>query len=238
MEKCQNDYDILNEFLSLPHCGEAVLEKFAALPGAVRHSGGELEGFVYIPGTRKNPVLLIAHGDVYRGGIKEVSLVEKEGVIRNEHGILGGDDRAGCAMLWQLRNMGHGVLVTDGEEPGSYGAEFLKKSFPELFEELNQKYQFMIQIDRCGAADFKCYKVGTDEFRAYVEEKTTRTEPDRDRGTDICHLCEKICGVNLSCGYYQEHTASEYIVKEEWRSTLQLLRRWLAEEDIPKFTLK
>lgn len=237
MEKKQNDYDVLKEFLSLPHNGTAVLEKFACLERAVMHTGGDLEGFVYIPGTRENSVLLLAHGDVSCGGIGQIRLVEKDGILRNEYGILGGDDRAGCAMLWQLRASGHGLLITDGEEPGSYGIKFLREKFPGLFEELNRKYQFMIQIDRCGARDFKCYKVGTDPFRLYVEQKTGFHEPDRDRGTDICHLCTRICGVNLSCGYYKEHTSEEYIVKEEWLHTLQILRKWL-EEDLPKFELQ
>ena len=93
----------------------------------------------------------------------------------------------------------------------------------------------MIQIDRCNAADFKCYNVGTDGFRSYVREKTHFTEPDRNRSTDIVHLCRDICGVNLSCGYYREHTDEEYLVKEVWRNTLEILRSWLSEKDIPGF---
>ena len=45
------------------------------------------------------------------------------------------------------------------------------------------------------------------------------------------------CGVNLSCGYYRGHTDEEYLVKEEWRNTLEILRSWLSEKDIPKFPI-
>ena len=231
----QSEIVVLKEFLSLPHRASAVLEKFAALPGAVRKSGGEEEGFVYIPGTREKGVLLVAHADTVAEANQEVALEEKAGVIRNTAGILGADDRAGCAMLWLLRESGHGLLVTDGEENGCIGAHFLSDDCTDIFDEINGRYQFMVQIDRRNGRDYKCYDVGTDAFRAYVESKTGFAEPDRSSSTDIRVLCKKICGVNLSCGYHNEHHEDEYIVTSEWLGTLALLRKWLAEDDLPKF---
>lgn len=235
MDHCQSDYRVLRDFLALPHRADAVLERFAALPRAIRKTCGPGEGFVYLPGSRENAVLLVAHADTVGSETLEVDLAEDEKTIRNRYGILGADDRAGCAMLWLLRNTGHGLLVTDGEECGSVGSKFLIREFPHLFDEINSRYQFMIQIDRCNPADFKCYNVGTDGFRSYVREKTHFTEPDRNRSTDIVHLCRDICGVNLSCGYSREHTDEEYLVKEEWRNTLEILRSWLSEKDLPGF---
>ena len=235
MDQCQLDHQVLRDYLALPHRAAAVFERFAALPGAVRETGAPGEGFVYIPGSRENAVLLVAHADTVGRETLEVDLAEDEKTISNRNGILGADDRAGCAMLWLLRNTGHGLLVTDGEECGSVGSEFLIREFPHLFDEINSRYQFMIQIDRCSHADFKCYKVGTEDFRSYVRAKTHFTEPDRNRSTDIVRLCRDICGVNLSCGYYREHTDEEYLVKEEWRNTLEILRSWLSEKDIPGF---
>ena len=237
MESQQSDLDVLREFLALPHRSAAVLDKFAVLPRAVRQSGSWKEGFVYLPGTREDGVLLVAHADTVGEEDIEVDLAEDEQAIRNRAGILGADDRAGCAMLWLLRNTGHGLLVTDGEESGSLGSCFLKDEFPGLFDELNSRYRFMIQIDRCGGGDFKCYDVGTEEFRAYVRMKTRYAEPDRYRSTDVVHLCRDICGVNLSCGYHDEHTGSEYLVKAEWLGALLLLRTWLSEKDLPRFPL-
>ena len=231
------DCKVLREFLALPHRPAAVLEKFAALPGAVVGTGRAMEGFVYLPATRKDPVLLVAHADTVADESVEVVLEEKRGVIRNKCGILGADDRAGCAMLWLLRNTGHGLLVTDGEEYGGVGAEFLCSALPDIYEKINRDHQFMIEIDRRGGKDFKCYDVGTRDFRTYVAQKTGFSEPDRSKFTDIVYLCRDICGVNLSCGYYEEHTDTEHIVKTEWHRTLTLLRRWLAEADIPKFPL-
>lgn len=214
-----------------------MLEKFAALPGAVSRSRGEEENFVYVPGTRENAVLLVAHADTVGDEDSEILIAETEHMIYNRFGILGADDRAGCAMLWLLRNTGHGLLVTDGEEHGGIGSVFLHDAFPELYDELNRRYNFMIQIDRRGGSDFKCYTVGTAEFRDYVEEKTGFTEPDLRSFTDIVALCRDICGVNLSCGYHREHTGMEHLVKPEWCHTLALLRSWLAEPDLPAFPL-
>lgn len=237
MDSYEQDHRVLRIFLSLPHRAEAVLVFFACLPRAVEARHREKEGFVYVPATRENAVLLVAHADTVGEEDLAVELAEDDRIIRNRRGILGADDRAGCAMLWLLRNTGHGLLATDGEEYGSIGSRYLKEAFPDRFDEINSRYRFMIQIDRCGSADFKCYNAGTPEFRRYVQEKTRFAEPDRMRSTDIVHLCRDICGVNLSCGYYCEHTESEYLVKAEWRNTLALLRTWLSEADLPKFPL-
>ena len=203
----------------------------------MRRSGGEKEGFVYVPGTRENAVLLVAHADTAADERSRIAIEENSRVIFNRYGILGADDRAGCAMLWLLRELGHGLLVTDGEEMGGIGTAFLATAFPELYDELNCRYNFMIQIDRRGGNDFKCYNVGTDEFRAYVAEKTGFAEPNRSSFTDIVGLCRDVCGANLSCGYHDEHTAMEYLVKQEWHHTLTLLRRWLSEPGLPAFPL-
>ena len=237
MSDRQLDIEVLKEFLSLPHRASAVLDRFAALPGAVRRSGGGSENFVYIPGTREEAVLLVAHADTFNPGGKAIVLEEEGDVIRNSDRskILGADDRAGCAMLWLLRETGHGLLVTDGEEAGCRGAGFLCYGCPDLSEEINRRYQFMIQIDRRNGTDYKCYDVGTDEFRTYVKGKTGFADSGRRSRTDIVVLCDKICGVNLSCGYYDEHTPSEHIRKSEWLNTLAVLRKWLAEAELPKF---
>ena len=227
----------MREYLSLPLRADAVLVKFSALPGAVSGTGGDMERFVYVPPTRDNAVLLVAHADTVADDDAEVALEEKRGVIRNKCGILGADDRAGCAMLWLLKDTGHGLLVTDGEESGGVGAEFLSAAFPDICDAINRDHGFAIEIDRRGGGDFKCYDVGTEEFRAYVAHKTGFSEPDRSSFTDIVCLCRDICGVNLSCGYHNEHTAKEYLVKTEWHRTLTLLRRWLAEEELPRFPL-
>ena len=40
-----------------------VLKVFADLPGAICHLDGDKNNFVYVPGTREDRVLLVAHAD-------------------------------------------------------------------------------------------------------------------------------------------------------------------------------
>ncbi len=156
--------------------------------------------------------------------------------IWNAVGIIGADDRAGCAIIWLLRGLGHGILITHGEEKGSLSVEEMARTTPELLAELNSRYQFMVQIDRKSRTDFKCYNVGTDEFRSYVAKMTGFQEPDRNSSTDIRHLAKNIYGVNLSCGYQNEHHAEELIVKDDWLYDLEVIEKWLSRPDLPRFT--
>ena len=106
---------------------------------------------------------------------------------------------------------------------------------PELREELQSRYQFMVEFDRKGRDEYKCYDVGTEVFRRYVEKMTGFHEPDRRSITDISVLARDICGVNLSCGYMKHHTEAEYIVKADWLNTLHIAEKWLSSPDFPRF---
>ena len=238
MKKRDHDLDILRDFLNLPHSANAVLDKFAHLPQAIKRTSlcDEL-GFVFIPATRPTPVLLVAHADVAGDPECLPELYEDELSICNSGGILGADDRAGCAIIWALRNLGHGILITDGEEMGCLGAVDIMANHPDLYEELQSKYQFMVEFDRKKRDEYKCYDVGTDDFRHYIETVTGFHEPDRKSLTDIAFLAGTICGVNLSCGYRLHHTPFEYIVKKDWLNTLQIARKWLSSPDLPRFEL-
>ncbi|MBA4373225.1 MAG: hypothetical protein C0402_10240 [Thermodesulfovibrio sp.] len=237
------DINILMEFLNLPlGRTDEVFNKFAEIPGAI-HRGSGLEQFIYIKGKRENRVLLVAHADTYWDksywdtDAPPQTLVG-DGIIRNEHGGLGADDRAGCAMIWLLKDMGHSILITNGEERGRHGSSWLMDDNLDIANDINDSHQFMIQFDRRGATDFKCYTVGTDDFREYISRVTGYSEPDRMSYTDIVSLCRKITGVNLSIGYYDEHDENEHLIVAEWQNTLDVCRRWLSDEDLPRFNLK
>jgi len=44
-----------------------------------------------------------------------------------------------------------------------------------------------------------------------------------------------MCGVNLSVGYDDEHSADEHLVVAEWLQTLNLAKRWLSQSTLPSF---
>lgn len=242
------DKAILKEFLETPiWTSDPIFNKFLKCPGAIfRHNPkNRLERFLFIEGKRDNKVVLVAHADTFFDSLygydkKHHKVIEKDGFFyaidqeENPCG-LGADDRAGCAILWLLKESGHSLLITDGEEVGRIGSTWLMNHHNDIADLINQ-HQFMIQFDRRNTKDFKCYEVGTPEFRNYIEQKTGYTEPDRFSYTDICTLCRDICGVNLSVGYYSEHSSRERIDISAWLNTLNITRK-LLQEELPRFEI-
>jgi len=201
------------------------------------------ERFLYIEGSRANKVVLVAHADTvwdkcYTGKELEQEIVRDGNYFKGaKSGCgIGADDRAGCAIIWLLRNSGHSILITDGEEHGGQGSNWLIANFPDIADRLNE-HQFMIQLDRRNGSDFKCYRVGSDAFRDFITLKTDGAYKDAGRSsfTDICYLCQDICGVNFSIGYDYEHTDSERINILEWENTYKMLTKLLTEDNLPRF---
>jgi len=238
----KTDKEKLWEFLELPlWTSDFVFESFRyELKSIFREDRDDpKQRFVYIEGYRKKKVVLLAHADTYFDeyyGYPQQShkVFEEDGFFigDNKTGI-GADDRAGCAMLYLLKDSGHSLLITDGEEQGKLGSRWLMYHNPDIAEKIN-RHQFMIQLDLRNATEFKCYTAGTDSFREFIKTKTGYTEPDRDYSTDIANLCRDITGVNLSIGYYDEHSCHERINISEWENTLRIIKNMLSE-DLPRF---
>ena len=103
----------------------------------------------------------------------------------------------------------------------------MKEHYPGTFDLLNSN-AYMIQADRRNASDYKCYNIPvTDEFRRFVEENTGFTDAGNTAATDIVVLCDKICGVNLSVGYHNEHTPGETLVFDEWYNSLCVIEKMI-----------
>ena len=132
------------------------------------------------------------------------------------------------------------MLITDGEEEGQFGAKWLIHSNPDIAEIIHNS-SFMIQFDRRNGTDCKYYYIPvSEEFKEYIEQETGYMESDRNSRTDIVTLCDNqnsCCGVNLSVGYYNEHTPNESLNIEEWANTLKLVKVML-NKPIKRFTLE
>lgn len=229
-----------------------VLDKFQSLKHSFTDGKGQ-KRFVYIPGTRKDRVLLVAHADTvfgdqacldigfYNGIFYSRNRVgqytqEKGNFTTNRTGVgIGADDRAGCAIVWELRNTGHSILITSGEEIGCIASRRIMNS-QWWVDEINKEHQFAVQFDRRGYKDIVFYNVGTNAFVKYVKGETGYT-PEDGSYTDIRVLCKGICGVNMSVGYYNEHTSEEKLVYNQWFNTLATARAWLSKPDLPRFAL-
>ena len=162
------------------------------------------------------PVIVCAHLDtVFSTPPVDIFYDKEENVIWSPEGA-GHDDRAGVFMIMKLIGEGlrpHIILSTD-EEKGCLGAAELSKldlPFP------NSKY--IIQLDRRGAQDCVFYRGNNEEFIKYIE--SFGFVEAKGSFTDIVEYCPawKICGTNLSVGYYNEHSYIEYLKVGEWYNT-------------------
>ncbi len=234
-------YNALEMFLNCKvSSADDVFAHFCSIAQSQMFDYGGQDRFVYVPGSRPDRVLLVAHADtVWQGSNAEQAVCFEGGVFLSRNGITGtgADDRSGCAILWMLRSSGHSLLITDGEERGQRGAQALARN-DELLREINA-HSFMVEFDRRGKCDCKYYNIPvTDQFKEYIAMNTGFIEAGRSSSTDITTLCRSVCGVNLSTGYYNEHTADEFLVFDEWFNTLQTAARWLGESSIPRFEVK
>ena len=240
-----DEINVLKNFLNYP-LGSAnpILDRFSELKGSVRRGDGS-EQFVYIGGKRKNRVLLVAHADTV-WDTNEDNTVLSDHDVKFNNGIfssgtqgvgIGADDRAGCAILWLMKDLGHSLLITNGEEQGLLGSKWLMEHNEDIAEEINYSHRFAVQFDRRDSNNYKCYNVGTKDFREYLGQETGYSEPDRASYTDIVSLCRRITGVNLSIGYYNEHTENEMLVVREWIHTLEMSRTWLENDYLPLFLM-
>ena len=229
----------LQSWFSLTRDG--ILDRFSRMSSrSVDRGEGDFR-FIYVPGDRSHRVLLVAHADSVwddRDGFPP-PVVVRDGVLRSaDPGLgIGADDRAGCAILWQLRHLGHSLLLTSGEEHGCLASRWLMEENADLAGEINETHRFVVEFDRRGRSDFKCYDVGTDSFRAYCGRMTGFSEPDRYSSTDIRVLCRSIPGVNLSAGFCEEHSVEEHLRIGDWARTLEIARRWLSAPVLPQFLL-
>lgn len=231
----QENINLLLEFLNMPiNSGEKVFEKFKTLNGAVYSKGeNSLENYLYIPGTRKDRIVLIAHTDTVwdKSYGKEITqnVLFNDGKFygENEDCGIGADDRAGCAMLWKLRDSGHSLLLVDGEEHGKIGSKYLKKSNPKLYKELNN-HCFMLELDHKRTNHVSYVQVdNSKKFKKYIEYSTPFVDLKESGGCDLQILCNKICGANICVGYINHHTNKEKLILSEWENTYFNLESFL-----------
>ncbi len=191
---------ILEEFLSLPlENSSSVLEKFATLPNAIYHNDGGKLSFVYVPGKRDDRVVLAAHADtvwdkyynVYP--YAEQKLQNKNGIYSGTNDIcgIGADDRAGCAILWLLKDTSHSLLILDGEENGQIGAKHLRDTYPKFFDEINE-HSYIIQFDRRNANDYhsRWYEVPCKSYDGFAFDKQQQQSYDYVRNANGRNLLQ------------------------------------------------
>lgn len=189
------------------------------LKGKLQNELGQLgykakakDGFVFARGDI--PVMLVAHMDtVHIAPPKNIWFSYDMDKITSNEGI-GGDDRCGVYIIMEIlkkTKLRPNILFVEDEEIGGIGS----RKFITRYREDNLDLDYIIEIDRRGKDDSVFYDLDNDDFEDYVNSFGFITS--WGSYTDICELCPhfKVAGVNLSSGYYNPHTKSEYVVISE-----------------------
>lgn len=181
------------------------------------------DNYLYVKGT--SPVCLVAHIDTVRAKLDSpVVLACNHNVIRNTKGILGADDRAGVyGILEVMRELATAemplpsIIFTNYEERGGKGVKaFIKdKKFDPRGIDL------LLELDRKGCNEYVFYSnTLPGPVKDYVESFGFREE--RGSYSDISDLTDEyhIPSVNLSIGYYAQHSFKETLHYDEMCLTI------------------
>jgi hypothetical protein len=180
------------------------------------------DGFLYVKG--KDKICLTAHMDtVHIENVIDYYVLKEDGktIVSSPQGI-GGDDRCGVYMILKIletTKLRPTIIFCEDEEVGGIGSN--KFVLTKFIKDLEKMY-FLIELDRKGSNDLVYYSDINEDFHTYLED-LTGYEQNFGSFSDISHLspaCE-ISSVNISCGYYNAHTTSEYVVMEEMENSIQ-----------------
>lgn len=241
--------DFLNQSLDT---ADGIFEKFTAIPNTKIYKGQNPgERFLFIEGNRADAATLVAHADTVFSQKGEHLIVEDGDILRSgnpKYGI-GADDRAGCAMLWLLKNLGHHLLICDYEESthsdavgNCIGSKYLMRNHDDISQIINSS-SFIFEFDRRPAfgirkEHYTSYNLAvTNEFREFMRHTTGFVDDDKTGYTDILELCRDVCGANICVGYANAHTSNETISISAFENTYRIMNKLLSES-LKRFPLE
>lgn len=179
--------------------------------------------------------ILVAHMDIAhnRPNLKDKDIVANNWYIWSPLGI-GGDDRCGIFALLVLSNLEVNLLFTHWEERGGIGASKFIES--KIAKEIDPCY--LIEFDRRGKGEWVCYNY--DDMNTEWNKKLNRYFTlGIGSFSDITILGKYwgICSANLSIGFYNEHSISEYIELEAIEDTIRKIPDLLKDLGCKKYML-
>ena len=133
---------------------------------------------------------------------------------------LGADDKFGICIILQLLKILPDIKVCFTVQEESYGIGAIEA---QLNSEFFSNIRFMIEPDRRGNSDIivetNCLKIASDEFLEDISDllQKYKYKPAIGTFTDIGVLKEtvNVSAINLSCGYYKEHTSKLLTLNSE-----------------------
>ena len=206
--------------------------------GRVTSRKGE---FVLVKG--EVPVMLIAHLDtVHEHRVKQICTSGNGDILMSPQGI-GGDDRCGVYAIntiYARVEKKPWLLFTCDEEIGCVGAEKFAREYdlgrlPNGLDDL----KCLIEIDRKGKDDAVYYDCDNPEFEDYITSKGFKTQWGSCSDISVIGPTLGVASVNLSSGYYNQHTLHEYISKKQLAATIKkvigIVDEIAANPDFPKY---
>lgn len=236
------DWSLLKKLYSIhsPSGKEDKMIKFlvsylSSLPGV--KLGKDSYGNLYaIKGETDTYPCIVAHLDqVQRSHPKDFRAIETRDIIfgysAKEHSIcgLGADDKNGIIIAIEAIKKYDCMKVVffKEEETGCHGSSHAEMRF---FDDC----RFVIQCDRRGNSDLitniGCTDLCSERFIQDIDPEKWGYKPEQGMMTDVETLKERglsVSAINMSCGYYNPHTADEikesenYEDFEEFLSTLE-----------------
>lgn len=182
--------------------------------------------YIYIVG--EIPIGLVAHLDtVHSSAPFQLFRDQEQGVIWSPQG-LGADDRAGIFAIMRLVEQGYrpSIILTTDEESGGGGATAVTIAYPQPKTPLN----FLIEIDRMGEMEAVYYNCDSESFEEYITSFGFVTNFGTFSDIYILGPAWQIPSVNVSAGYYNEHTPIEYLVEGVLEETIAVVGKILADE--------
>ena len=188
------------------------------------------EDYAYAKGS--NPVLLVAHVDTVHFHLPEdIFFDQQQQVMWSPDGI-GGDDRCGVyAILKLINKFNPSVLFTNGEEAGATGSNYLLEDLPKLVPDV----RFILELDRKGANDCVFYSCGNKEFQQFVSGFGFKKNFGTFSDISVLAPAWNIAAANLSVGYYNEHSSSEFVNVGQLEMTIQRVANILSDKGKNKF---
>ena len=185
------------------------------------------DGYLFAEGDL--PICLVAHMDTVLHRVPYDFFYDKQrGVLFSPDTGLGADDRAGIYAILYLINAGYrpSVIFTDKEECGGIGARSLVAAYPACpFKECKA----IIELDRANKNDCVFYDCDNESFERLINSYGFKTDIGSFSDISVIAPTWKIAAVNLSIGYYNEHTHAEYFNIYECHKTIEKVKRMLVE---------
>ncbi len=196
---------------------------------------------------------VVSHMDtVHRSNIEYIinkerlDIVEDDGKLTARHpntdkqtGI-GGDDKCGvyvCLEMFNKFDVLKGAFFVE-EEIGMRGS---RESDDKFFENVGYAIQFDAPSDNWISEVCSGVKLFDGEFKEEITQTLNEsgyTKFSNDPFTDVNQLATKYdfnC-LNLGCGYYRQHTDSEYVVIEEVSNSLKAGEKLITKLGLEKYT--